>query len=136
MNTSTPPPVQAPSDEQLLRLAIQNLACHPQAARRYVQMGWYARSVANLQRIGADLDAFVRDGRLDAETAAEVRALRDAVSAVLERRPNDLDEEAVSPRDYLFSNALEDEDWAAVRLQARKLHAHLSSDQFTFVAAR
>src|SRR3954469_4845955 len=102
----TPPP-----DDQLLRLAVQNLACHPQAQRRYVQMGWMGRAVGNLQRIGADLGGLVAEGKLDADQAQLIGELREQVADALARRPDLLAEERAAPREFLFSDALENDDW-------------------------
>jgi len=135
MNNNVPPTAPAPpSDEQLIRLAVQNLACHPQAQRRYVQMGWMSRAMGNLSRIGEDLDTLVADGRLDGEQARQIAELRTLVQETLERRPDLVDEAGASARDYLFSSALEDDDWETIRQRARKLHHALSGEMSVFIS--
>jgi hypothetical protein len=129
--TSTPAP---PTDAQLLRLAVQNLACHPQAQRRYVQLGWMARAIGNLRRIGANLDGLVADGTLGADDANAIAGLRDLVLETHQRRPDLLGEEDARPRAYLFSYALEDDDWEAIRQTARAVHAKLAGESSVFVA--
>jgi hypothetical protein len=129
--TSAPAP---PTDAQLLRLAVQNLACHPQAQRRYVQMGWMARAIGNLRRIGVNPDGLVAEGELRAEEATEIAALRDLVVATLQRRPDLVGEENARPRAYLFSHALEDDDWEAIRQRARAIYAMLAGESSVFVA--
>jgi hypothetical protein len=135
MKTSpAPSPPAAPTDEQLLRLAVHNLACHPQAQRRYVQSGWMDAAIGNLARIGAHVDALEAEGKLGAEEAREVADLRDLVATTLERRPDLVDKENAGPRDYLFSHALEDEDWEAIRQRARAVHARLAGENSVFIA--
>jgi hypothetical protein len=135
MNSAMPPSAPAPpSDEQLLRLAVQNLACHPQAQRRYVQMGWMSRAVGNLQRVGASLDDLVADGKLEHDQAEDIAELRDLLAQTLERRPDVVGEDRAADRDYLFSDALEDEDWEAIRQRARRLHHALAGESSVFVA--
>jgi hypothetical protein len=123
-----------PSSAQLLRLAVQNLACHPQSQRRYVQLGWMDRAIANLAEIAADLSPLVEAGEVKEEDAAQVVALRDTVNAALERRPDLLQVDHRQPRAFLFSNALEDDDWNGIRQLARALHRKLSGDRSVFVS--
>jgi hypothetical protein len=134
--TTSPAPLRpaAPTNDQLLRLAVHNLACHPQAQRRYVQSGWMAAAFANLTRLGAQLDTLEAEGKLDADEAEEIGALRDLVAQTLERRPHLLEDEDVDTREYLFSQALEDEDWEVIRQRARKVHARLAGANSVFIA--
>jgi hypothetical protein len=134
-NMSSAPAAPAPpADEQLIRLAVQNLACHPQAQRRYVQMGWMSRAIGNLQRIGGDLDRLVAEGKLEVEQAEHITPLRDLVATTLERRPDLIGEQIAAPREYLFSDALEDDDWEAIRQLAREVHHALAGESSVFVA--
>src|SRR6202012_5356677 len=48
-----------PNDFTLLRLAIQNLSCAPQAQRRYVQLGMMSRAAGNLRRIADHLGGVI-----------------------------------------------------------------------------
>ncbi len=127
-------PVGPPSSAQILRLAVQNLACHPQAQRRYVQMGWMDRAVDNLARIGAELDSLVTDGDITAEEAVLVGELRDEVAGALSRRPDLLQADRRAPREFLFSDALENEDWEAIRQLARVAHGKLSGGRSVFIS--
>jgi hypothetical protein len=127
-------PVGPPSSAQILKLAVQNLACHPQAQRRYVQLGWMDRAVANLERIGADLDPLVATEDISEEEAAIVRELRDEVQRALSRRPGLLELDRRGPREFLFSNALENDDWDRIRQIARLAHGKLSGGRSVFIS--
>jgi hypothetical protein len=134
MNTFAPPTPGPPTDEQLIRLAVQNLACHPQAQRRYVQMGWMTRAIGNLSRIGASLDGLVAQGKIDAEQADRIADLRNLVQRTMERRSDLVDVTAAGSREYLFTSALEDADWEAIRQQAREVHHILAGETSVFVS--
>lgn len=127
-------PVGPPSSAQILKLAVQNLACHPQAQRRYVQLGWMDRAVANLARIGGELDTLVADGDITAEDATLVGELRDEVAGALSRRPDLLQLDRRAPREFLFSDALENEDWDRIRQIARVAHGKLSGGSSVFIS--
>jgi hypothetical protein len=122
------------TDAQLLRLAVQQLACAPQAQRRTVQLGHMPRAVDNLQRIAADLDPLVDAGLLDEEQADLVRALRDALVANLESHDDFLELRDSAPREFLLGNALETDDWHALRLTARRAYHAIHGDKSPFIA--
>lgn len=122
------------TDANLLRLAVQQLACAPQAQRRTVQLGHLQRAVANLQRIAADLEPLVDAGVLDDEQADLVVALRDELVADLEAHEDFLEERDSGPREYLLGNALENDDWHRLRLTARRAYHAIHGDQSPFVA--
>lgn len=126
--------MQGPSDTQLLRLAVQNLACSPQAQRRYVQLGFMRRAIGNLQRVGADVDRLVAEGALDAEQAELVRQLREDVAQQMSTHEDFLEEANAAPREFLFGTALENEDWERVRQLARRGHSMLAGEESVFVA--
>jgi polyhydroxyalkanoate synthesis regulator phasin len=126
--------IQAPSDPQLLRLAVQNLACAPQAQRRYVQLGWMARALDNLDRVGADVDKLVADGELKTEQAQLIRELREEVARQVSNHEDFIEEADSGPREYLFGNALENEDWERIRQLARRGHTLLMGEGSVFIA--
>lgn len=117
-----------------LRLAVQNLACAPQAQRRYVQLGWMRRAIDNLDRVGAQVEALVAADLLSAEQADLVAALRAEVLARMASDPGFLEEDASGPRDFLFGGALENPGWDVVRHQARRCHADLAGEDSVFMA--
>jgi hypothetical protein len=125
-----------PSDITLLRLAVQNLACAPQAQRRYVQLGLMSRAIANLDRVGADVQPLVDAGELDAEHAPMVSELRDVVLSELRDDPDFVPESSAGPREFLFGDALETEGWARVRHLARRCHSALAGEESPFMAIR
>jgi hypothetical protein len=122
------------TDAQLLRLAVQQLACAPQAQRRTVQLGHMQRAVDNLQRIGADLEPLVDAGVLDADQAGLVADLRDELAADLERHDDFLELRDSAPRAFLLGSALENDDWHALRLTARRAYHAIHGDKSPFIA--
>jgi hypothetical protein len=122
------------TDAQLLRLAVQQLACAPQAQRRTVQLGHMQRAVANLQRIAADLTPLVDAGVLDSEQADLVAAVRAELVANLERHEDFLQERDSAPRAFLLGSALETDDWHALRLTARRAYHAIHGDKSPFIA--
>jgi hypothetical protein len=127
-------PTGPPSTAHVLRLAVQNLACHPQAQRRYVQMGWMDRAFTNLTEITEDLSPLLADNEISSEDAALLEQLRAAVIDAVDRRPDLLQPDTRQPREFLFSNALEDEDWDRIRTLARSAHGRLSGDRSVFIS--
>jgi hypothetical protein len=92
------------------------------------------RAVANLQRIGADLDPLVDAGVLDADQAALVVDLRDALAANLQRHEDFLELRDSAPRAFLLGSALETDDWHALRLTARRAYHAIHGDKSPFIA--
>jgi hypothetical protein len=122
------------TDAQLLRLAVQQLACAPQAQRRTVQLGHLPRAVGNLPRIAADLDPLIEAGVLDGDQAALVVAVRDELVADLAAHDDFLEERDSAPRAYLLGTALENDDWHRLRLTARRAFHAIHGDRSPFVA--
>lgn len=112
--------------KRLLRLAVQKLACAPQAQRRYVQMGWMRPAIENLIRIGDELDALRNAGEIDAEQVALVTELREEVMRHLDTNEDFLEECDAAPREFLFGHALENDPWNRVRRTARRCHSRLA----------
>jgi hypothetical protein len=120
--------------KQLLRLAVQNLACAPQAQRRYVQMGWMRRAVDNLIRVGDQVEALRDAGELDTEQVALVTELREEVMRHLDTDQDFLEERNAAPREFLFGHALENDPWNRVRHRARRCHSRLAGADAPFAA--
>lgn len=125
---------QPPDDITLLRLAIQNLSCAPQAQRRYVQLGMMRRAVNNLQRIGEQLPALVEAGDLDAQQAEMIGEICASVKANIAADPDFLAESGAAPREFLFGDALETDAWEELRQRARRCYSSLAGDRSPFVA--
>ena len=124
----------APPDIKLLQLAVQNLACHPQAQRRYVQLGMMPRAVANLNRIGADPQPLLDAGELTPEQAELVVELQAELARQLEANDDFLEQAGADPREFLFGDALENEGWSSLRHLARRSHSALVGDASPFIA--
>jgi hypothetical protein len=127
---------QMPSDVTLLRLAVQNLACSPQAQRRYVQLDMMRRAIGNLDRVGARADELVASGELDAEQAARVSELRSEVLRQMEANADFLEEADAAEREFLFGHALENDGWTRIRQLARPCHTALVGEDSPFLALR
>lgn len=127
---------QMPSDVTLLRLAVQNLACAPQAQRRYVQLDMMRRAIGNLDRIGARAGELVASGELDADQAARVSELREEVLHQLDANPDFLEEAHAADREFLFGHALENDGWTRIRALARPCHSALVGEESPFLALR
>jgi hypothetical protein len=127
-------PTGPPSNAQVLRLSVQNLACHPQAQRRYVQIGWMDRAVANFTQITENLSPLVAEGEINAEDVQLLQELRAAVIDTADRHPDFLQTNIRQPREFLFSKALEDEGWERIRTLARAAHGRLSGDRSVFIS--
>ena len=121
-------------DVQLVRLAIQNLACAPQAQRRYVQLGMMPRAIDNLQRVGGRLDELVEAGALTAEQAGLIAEVRDEVGRHTAEDPEFFEEERSGAREFLFSDALENDRWHSLRHRARSCYTALAGEESPFVA--
>lgn len=126
--------VAQPPDIKLLQLAVQNLACAPQAQRRYVQLGLMSRAVANLNRIGADPRPLLAAGELTPEQAELVVELQAELARQLETHDDFLEEADAGPREFLFGHALENEGWHTLRHIARRSHSALVGDASPFMA--
>lgn len=127
-------PNAAPPDVKLLQLAVQNLACAPQAQRRYVQMGLMSRAVDNVNRLGADPQPLVDAGELTPEQAELVAKLQAELARQLEEHEDFLEERDAGPREFLFGHALENEGWHTLRHLARESHSALVGDASPFMA--
>jgi hypothetical protein len=123
-----------PNDFTLLRLAIQNLSCAPQAQRRYVQLGMMPRAIGNLRRIADNLDGLIASGELNDQQATMVRDVRDRLEAGLVSEPDFLAESRAAPREFLFGTALETDSWEDLRQTARICFTALAGDTSPFVA--
>lgn len=125
-----------PSEAMLLRLAVQQLANGPQAQRRYVQLGIMARAVGNLERLGADPRGVDGGEMFSDEAAAAIARLREHLLAKSQAEPRlfaAFDEQVCGPREFLWSDALVDDDWEELRQLARRCYREIADDS-VFVA--
>lgn len=114
MATQAPAP---PKPEFALRIAVMNLACAPQAQRRYVQLGMLQRACATVDQLAP------RAGELDITAAQKERLLEVATElAQLRESSGDFMHLAESSnRAFLYGSALEEPAWSGVRHAARRL---------------
>jgi hypothetical protein len=125
---------EGPNEFMLLRLAVQNLACAPQAQRRYVQLGMLDRAIGNLKRLGAQVETFVSAGTIRPDQA---EAIRDVLSELIQQMEADehfLPHDGFEAREYLFGSDLETEGWDKVRQIARRCHTAILGEQSAFLA--
>lgn len=92
------------SETARLRVATMNLACGAAAQRRFVQLGMLQQACATIDEL--------RDNELVAALAVELDALRAGSDDFMHERES-------APRDFLFSDALEEEGWRRARRLAR-----------------
>lgn len=118
------------------RLAIQNLANVPQSQRRYVQMGWMTDAIQNLDNAVADADTLVEEGALTADQAEEMVEVHRLLHHGLDTHDNflEFDPEKDDEREFLLSDALQNDDWEAIRQKARKLFGDIAGEGSVFIA--
>ena len=122
------------TEAQLLRLAVQQLACAPQAQRRTCQLGHLSRAVDNLDRLGADLEPLREADVLDDEQAALVTALWEQLRRQRQADPDFLPQADTEKREFLFTTALETPQWHELRLAARRAYHAIQGDRSPFIA--
>lgn len=108
-----------------LRIAIHPLAGHPQAQRRWVQMG-FVKATDFLEVHANQVDAYVAAG---AATPDQARLVADVLAAFLEvkaARPDLFYERECGPRAFLWSTAFEEDEWTDLRVKARLAFSALS----------
>ena len=118
------------------RLAIQNLANVPQSQRRYVQMGWMKDAIQNLDNAVADADTLVAEGALTANQAEQMLEVHRLLHQALDTHDNflEFDPEQDDERTFLLSDALENDEWEAIRQTARKLFGDIAGEGSVFIA--
>jgi len=119
---------------QKARLAVQNLACNQQAQRRYIQIGWMPEAIENLDKAVGDLGQIQEEGAVTAEQADQLRELHRLVHHGLDSHEDFLELKSSEPREFLFSKALENDDWRAIRTVARPLYKELMGDGAHFIS--
>ena len=119
---------------QKARLAVQNLACNPQAQRRYIQIGWMPEAIENLDNAVADLDQIVAEGAVTPDQADQLRELHRLLHHGLDTHEDFLELKISEPREFLFGNALQNDDWRAIRKAARPLYKELMGDGAHFIS--
>ena len=112
-----------------LRLAAMNLACAPLAHRRYVQLGMLQRAAQTVEEKGGQAQELQEAGVLDASQAELLTSLHEELTKLRESNEDYMQERIAGPREFLFTDALEDEDWHKVRHLARSSYTSLREDR-------
>jgi hypothetical protein len=118
------------------RLAVQNLACVPQAQRRYIQIGWMPDAIANLDNAVANLDQITEEGAITPDQADQMREVHRLLHHGLDTHDNflEFDSEKDDEREFILSDALQNDDWEAIRQAARKLFGDIAGEGSVFIA--
>ncbi len=109
-----------------LRFAALALAQPPSSQRRWVQLGNMRGACEILDIHAGSIDLFEREGVLTDEQARSMRKVLAGYLDLRETREDILEERRAEPRDFLWSDALEDEDWRRLRHLARDCYLTLS----------
>jgi hypothetical protein len=118
----------------VLRLAVQNLANAPQAQRRYVQLGLMPKAIGALEGLGADPRAIEGGDEFSDEGVAMIIDLRAEVMRQMEAVDDLMELKRSAPREFLFSDALENEAWEGIRQSARRTHTEISGEVSALLA--
>lgn len=108
-----------------LKKAVSLLGGPAQAHRRTVQLGRFQGTCKFLSEDGARVEEMVAAGHLTEEQAAQIALTRELLLRLKEGREDPLAEGRSGPREFLWSEELEDEEWEGVRLAARRAHTLL-----------
>ena len=104
-----------------LRLALMSLGGPPQAQRHHARVGLLQRACQTMEGASTQVRALVEAGLIDARQAEELEALANHLQSVQpgwrERVPALAGDEPGF--DFLWSDALEDPAWEALRQRAR-----------------
>lgn len=122
------------TQQRVLRLAVQNLAAPPQAQRRYVQLGWLRRAVDNFLEISGDRQKLEETLQFDGSQIALLQALRAELEAQLAANPGLLEDQDADRRAFLFTHALENDQWHSIRHKARRCYTAIAGDESPFIA--
>jgi hypothetical protein len=118
-----------------LRLAIHPFAGHPQAQRRWVQLGYMQRSSEMLDVEAGRVDAYVAAGALTSDHARQVAEVIEAFNAVKARRDDLFYDQECAPRAFLWSTAFEEDDWIDLRAKARRIFGALSEGKESLIGS-
>ena len=133
-NHGAPDPALA--KKRQFRLAVQNIAAPPQAQRRYAQLGWLRNTVTSYVEMSADRDLLARELGFGEEQIALLQELGTRLAAELAGDPNFIDDKGAKVRDYMYTDALQTEQWHSLRLLARRCWTLVVGAESPFLAIR
>jgi hypothetical protein len=85
-------------------------------------------------RLAADPEALIAEGELSETDIQAVVGVREQLERALAEHPDLLEPDRRAPREFLFTNALENESWNRIRERARAAHHELSGNKSVFVS--
>ena len=112
--------------EPQLRFGVQALAIPPGAARRWVQLGMMQRVCRPLDAGLAGVDRLEASGEIDANQRTLVTDLLSLFARLREERDDVFEERSSGPRSFMWSDALDDDQWKEIRHRARVCFAALA----------
>jgi hypothetical protein len=118
MATQAPAP---PKPEFALRIAVMNLACAPQAQRRYVQLGMLQRACATIDELAPRIDEL----SFSSEQKEQIRELASQLERLRSSSSDFMHLSESGTRAFLYGTALEEPEWSGVRTVARRLFTQL-----------
>lgn len=127
-----PAPDQTVQRQRALRLAVQHIAAPAQAQRRYAGLGWLRGTVTSYLELSADRELLARS--FNDEQIALLQELRAQLARELDADPDFIDDKGAERREYIFTDALETEQWQALRLLARRCWTAIAGEESPFIA--
>lgn len=117
---------QAAETAHRLRVAVHAFGGPPQAQRRWVQMGMLQRARHILDADLASLPDLLDAGTITADQARALEQVGTAYRRLSDASDDPLEESAAQPRAYLWSTALEGDEWHVLRHLARDCFGAMS----------
>lgn len=113
-------------NETQLRFGILALAVPPSAARRWVQLGMMQRACGPLVAGLAGVDHLEAIGEIDSNQGKLAREVVSLFENLKSQRDDVFEERDAGPRSFMWSDALDDDDWKEIRRKARICYGALS----------
>jgi hypothetical protein len=123
---STPDRAEADAGIHRMRFAVHPFSGHPQAQRRWTQMGHIQRSRDLLESEAPQMTEYVAAGAETQREAELVAATFDAYKHLSAKREDLFYSQQFGARRFLWSTAFEEDDWNDLRAKARAAFAALS----------
>jgi hypothetical protein len=117
-----------------LRIALVILGGPPQAQRRHVQLGTIRRASETVMQFDDDREGLIHAELIDDETAALVTELAAEIRLRLSANADFFRESVAAPREFLFGDELETDEWSSVRLAARRAFTAVAGETSRFTA--
>lgn len=112
--------------EPQLRFGVLALAIPPGAARRWVQLGMMQRICRPLDAGLAGVDHLEAVGEIDVNQRSLVTEVVSLFARLRDERDDVFEERDSGPRSFMWSDALDDDEWKEIRHKARVCYAALA----------